>query len=208
MKRTIAMAGLIVALGFAIKSKAGQSQSQGGQQQSMQQSTQQTTQQPTPQVKVGPALTSKANSPTPAPTAQNKTQKTSIGKGKTTVKASQPSSFWTEEVDVNADGKAETTDFLYDAQRGIVYAAWDGSFTCQNGQTANGSILEGVYAKGNKAGKPVGSGWYTVGLDEGKCGAKAAAEYGCKFDASGNPTECGVATLNDATGEIDVAVVQ
>jgi hypothetical protein len=204
MKKTIVLAGLIVVLGLAVKSNAGQSQSQGGQQQGIQQSAQQ----PTPQIKVGPALTSKANSPAPSSSAQNKTQKTSIGKGKTTVKASQPSSFWTEEVDINADGRPETTDFLYDAQRGIVYTAWDGSFTCQNGQTANGSILEGVYAKGNKAAKPVGSGWYTVGLDEGKCGARAAGEYGCKFDANGNPTECGVATLNDATGEIDVAVVQ
>ena len=36
---------------------------------------------------------------------------------------------------------------------------------------------------------------------------KAAAEYGCKFDAAGNPTECGAATINNTTGEIDVAVV-
>ena len=30
----------------------------------------------------------------------------------------------------------------------------------------------------------------------------------CKFDASGNPTECGAATINAATGDIDVVAVQ
>src|SRR5213075_2972280 len=158
--------------------------------------------------KVAPALKNKANSPTPPSTAQNKTQKTSIGAGKATVTASQPSSFWVEQVDMDADGRPEDTQFLYDAQRGVLYSSWNGSFTCANGQTAKGDVLEAVNAKGNKAGKPVGSGWYTVGLDEGKCGAKQTAEYGCKFDATGKPTECGVATMNDTTGEIDIAVVQ
>lgn len=161
-----------------------------------------------PQVKVGSVSASKANSPTPGSTAKNKTKKTSIGKGKTTATASEPSSFWTEEIDMDGDGKPEETDMMYDASRGIMYMAYDGSFTCQNGEPANGSILEAVYAKGNSAGRPAGSGWYTVSVDEGRCGAKSAAEYGCKFDASQNPTECGLATLNEKTGELDVAVAK
>jgi hypothetical protein len=208
MKKVIVITGMIVAIALVINVVAQQTQPSGQQQGTQQQTMQQNPQQPAPQVKVAPTLKNKANSPNPPSTAQNKTQKTSIGTGKATVSASQPSSSWVEQVDMDADGRPEETQFLYDAQRGVLYSSWNGSFTCQNGKTATGDVVEAVNAKGNKAGKPVGSGWYTVGLDEGKCGANKTAEYGCRFDASGNPTECGVATMNDTTGEIDIAVVQ
>jgi hypothetical protein len=133
---------------------------------------QQSAQQNAPKVKVGSSLGAKANSPAPPPTAKNKTQKTSIGKGKTAVKVSQPSSFWVEELDVDDDGTAETSDFLYDAQRGVLYTYREDDFTCPNGKPESGSILEALYAKGNSAGKPVGSGWYVVGLNAGQCAAK------------------------------------
>jgi hypothetical protein len=65
-----------------------------------------------------------------------------------------------------------------------------------------------LYAKGNKANKPVGSGWYLVNLNAGQCAAKKSGTFGCKFDANGNPTECGAARVNNATGEIDVVVAK
>ena len=106
-------------------------------------------------------------------------------------RAPAPSSYWTEEIDVHDDGTAETTEFLYDAQRGIVYAYGEDDFTCANGKPEKAGILEAVYTAGNKAGKPVGSGYYAVGLNAGQCAAKKAGAYGCRFDANGNPTECG-----------------
>jgi hypothetical protein len=196
MKFTL-IAGLAVSFGVVLTANAVQPPV-----------AQQSTQQSTPKVKVGAAVTAKANSPTPPAAAKNKSEKASIGKGKLAVKASQPSSFWTEEIDLEDDGTVESTDFLYDASRGIVYAYREDDFTCPNGQAARGSVLEIIYAKGNKAGRPVGSGAYLVELSEGKCGAKKSGEFGCKFDGNGNATECGAATINYATGEIDVAVVQ
>jgi type II secretory pathway pseudopilin PulG len=169
---------------------------------------QQAAQQGAPTVKTGSALQSKANSPTPPAAAKNKSQKTAIGKGKASAKASAPSSYWTEEIDVHDDGTAETTEFLYDAQRGIVYAYGEDDFACANGNPERGGILEAVYAAGNKGGKPVGSGYYIVGLNAGQCAMKKAGAYGCKFDANGNPTECGAISVNDATGEVTVAVIQ
>jgi hypothetical protein len=169
---------------------------------------QQAAQQSAPKVTVGSGLKEKANSPNPPATAKNQAQKTSIGKGKTSIKVSQPSSFWVEQLDVDDDGSVETSDFLYDAKRGVLYTYREDDFTCQNGKPESGSILEALYAKGNQAGKPVGSGWYLVGLNAGQCGAKQAAAFGCKFDANGNPTECGAADINYATGELDVVVAQ
>jgi hypothetical protein len=66
--------------------------------------------------------------------------------------------YWTEEVDVHDDGSVETTEFLYDAQRGIVYAYGEDALTCANRKPEKAGILEAVYAAGNKAGMPVGSG--------------------------------------------------
>jgi len=153
------------------------------------------------------AATVKTGSPAPSPTAKNKSEKTSIGTGKVAAKASDPSSYWTEEIDVHDDGSAETTEFLYDAERGIVYAYGEDDFSCANGKPERAGILEAVYAAGNKAGKPAGSGYYVVGLNAGQCAVKKADAYGCKFDADGNPTECGVIAVNDATGEVMIAAV-
>lgn len=192
MKKTILITGLAVAFGFCMDATARSSAAQQG----------------APTVKTGSALKAKAASPAPSATAKNNSQKTSVGKGKAAAKASAPSSYWTEEVDLHDDGTVETTEFLYDAQRGIVYAYGEDDFTCANGKPEKAGILEAVYATGNKAGKPVGSGYYLVGLNAGQCAAKKAGAYGCKFDASGNPTECGAIAVNDATGEVTVALVK
>ena len=191
MKRSILITGLAIA--FALGTHAA-AQSSAAQQNA-------------PTVKTGSALKAKAAAPAPSATAKNQSKKTSIGKGKAVAKASAPSSYWTEEVDVHDDGSVETTEFLYDAKRGVVYAYGEDDFTCANGKPEKAGILEAVYAAGNQAGKPVGSGYYMVGLNAGQCAAKKAGAYGCKFDADGNPTECGAIAVNDATGEVTVAVV-
>lgn len=149
---------------------------------------------------------SKAANPAPPATAKAKSQKNSVGKGALTVTTAQPVSFWQEQISVS--GASVTTDFLYDPNVGVLYGYRDDQFTCKNGHTESGSILEALYTADNKAGKPAGSGWYAVELDAGKCGAKESGIYGCKFDASGNPTECGIATINNQTGEIDIVVAE
>jgi len=144
----------------------------------------------------------KATNPTPPANAQGRAKKSSVGTGSLTVSTQQPVDFWQEQV--GFDGRSVTTDFLYDPNAGVLYGYREDNFTCSNGQTANAGMLEARFTSGNKSGKPVGSGWYAVQLDAGKCGAKESGIYGCKFDASGNPTECGVAAINNQTGEIDI----
>jgi hypothetical protein len=168
----------------------------------------QTTQQNAPKVKVGTQLTAKAATPAPGANAKNTAQKASVGKGATSVKASQSSSFWTEELDVDDDGTVENSQYLYDAKKGILYTYREDDFACPDGNPESGSILMALYAKGNPADKPVGSGWYLVNLNAGQCAAKKAGTFGCKFDANGKATECGAATVNNATGEIDVVIAK
>ena len=158
----------------------------------------------TPKAQPSMVPSSKATNPGPGSNAQSKAQKTSIGKGSLAVNTAQPVVFWQEQV----AGSTVPIDFLYDSGAGILYAYREDDFTCSNGQTAHGGIMEALNASGNKAGKPTGSGWWAVEANGGQCGVKQTDIYGCKFDANGNATECGAATINNRTGDIDLVTVR
>lgn len=169
-----------------------------------------TAQQPaTPAPKVKPNLIpqGKASNPAPAGNTQMKTQKNTVGKGKLTITTAQPVDFWQEQVGFS-NGSTVTTDFLYDSNVGVVYGYREDDFKCANGKPGFGGILEALYTNENQMKRPAGSGWYAVELDENKCAAKQAGIYGCKFDANGNATECGVATIDGRTGDIAIVAEQ
>ena len=132
MKKSILLGTLIVGAGlFAL----GVAQSQ-------------TTTGTAPKVNVGPTVAAKANSPAPSATAKNQSQKSSIGKGSTSVKSSTPASFWTDAVDIDDDGTVEDNQFLWDAQRGVLYTYREDDFSVPKRQAGkrqhpDGDICEG-----------------------------------------------------------------
>jgi hypothetical protein len=156
-------------------------------------------------VKVNPpsSVTDKAKSP--APPADAKKAK-SIGKNKVKVNtansADDTDSMWVEKLDIDGDGSVEQANLLWDDEDKVLYLYADGTFTCSNGGTGAGGMLIALYGDGNTYEKPVGSGWYVVGLDKGECGAKTAGIFGCKFDAQGNATACGAAKINAKNDDI------
>ncbi len=157
-------------------------------------------------VNVGPVAAVKAANPAPSPAAKNQSQKTTIGVGSASVKASGPSAYWTDLVDIDGDGVEEDTQFLFDKKRGILYTYKQDAYQCADGSSQNGDVLMGIYTQGNIAGKPSGSGWYVVAVKAGQCGEKKAGLFGCRFDASGKPTSCGTAKVKEESGEVDVVV--
>ena len=161
---------------------------------------------PVPTVKVGPQAAAKAANPVPTATAKNQGQRTSIGVGPASVLASGPSAYWTDMVDLDGDGVEEDTQFLFDKQRGILYTYKLDNYQCANGASQNGNVLMGIYAQGNTAGSPSGSGWFVVSVKAGQCGEKKAGLFGCRFDASGKPTTCGTAKVKEDSGELEVTV--
>jgi hypothetical protein len=161
---------------------------------------------PTATVNVGPVAASKAANPTPSPAAKNQSQKTAIGVGAASAKASGPSAYWTDLVDIDGDGVEEDTQFLFDKQRGILYTYKQDAYQCADGTSQNGDVLMAIYTQGNTAGKPSGSGWYVVAVKAGQCGEKKAGLFGCRFDASGKPTTCGTAKVKEESGEVEVVV--
>lgn len=123
----------------------------------------------------------------------NASTATSIGRGRLTVSKANQGYVWSQEVDYNADGTMEQIDYFFDPVAKITYHYVEKDFTCAEGTSrGNGGILIAVYNTGNKLGKPAGSGWYVADLDKGECNAQAAALWGCRFDANGNATACGI----------------
>jgi len=161
---------------------------------------------PVPTVNVGPAVAAKAANPAPSPAAKNQTQKTTIGTAVVSVKASEPSAYWTDLVDIDADGVEEDNQFLFDKKRGILYTYRLDDYKCADGTSQNGDVLMGIYAQGNPQGRPVGSGWFVVAVKAGQCGETKPGLYGCRFDASGKPTTCGSAKVREESGEVELFV--
>src|SRR5437867_4750639 len=159
-------------------------------------------------VKVSPpaSVTDKAKSPTPPADAK---KGASIGKKKVKVKTANGTddtdSMWVEQLDIDGDGDVEDTNLLWDDEDKVLYLYADGTFTCANGGTGEGGMLIALYGDGNTYKKPVGSGWYAVGLDKSECAAEAAGVYGCKFDAQGNATACGAARIDATNDDITTA---
>ena len=149
------------------------------------------------------AAIAKAKNPTPA---ANASKKTTAGKGKATINTANSEkdddSFWVESIDIDGDGTAEETDVLYDDEDKVLLFYDDGDFKCQGGGMGEGSLLIAVNCAGNSRGRPAGSGWYVVELDESECKAKAAGLYGCKFNAKGKATACGLVTIDEKNDDI------
>ena len=157
-------------------------------------------------VQVPAKVTSMADAPKPGSGA---TKKSSIGKGKaaasTANAAGDDDSFWVEEIDVDGDGDVEQTDVLWDDEDKVLFLSASGDFKCQGGGTGTGDMLIAINGKGNPRGRPAGSGWYVVTLDEGECKAEDAGTYGCRFDAKGTATACGAVVVDEKNDEITIA---
>jgi hypothetical protein len=145
---------------------------------------------------------------TMVPPASGSKQTTTAGVNETKVStANTPAdtdSFWLERIDIDGDGDVDDANLVWDDEDKVLFAYDTGTFGCQNGATAEADLLVAAYATGNTRNKPVGSGFWVADLDKGDCGAQAAAIWGCKFDANGNSTACGVATLDEKNDDITI----
>jgi hypothetical protein len=141
---------------------------------------------------------------TPAPATAKPTKAAGDNKLKVST-ANQPGdddSFWVERLDVDSDGDVEDANLVWDDEDKVLFAYSVGAFGCKNGGTATAELLVATFAAGNPSKRPAGSGFWVADLNKGECGAQAAALWGCKFDANGNETACGVATLDEKNDDL------
>lgn len=139
---------------------------------------------------------------TPEPPA-DATSATSIGEGDLSVSAADTGSFWVEELDLLDDGQVEEVDLLWDDEAKVLYLFGAETFTCADGVNEGaGGVLVAIYDADNADDEPAGSGWYLVELDAAECDAQSDTLWGCEFDANGEETDCGLASLDTVTGDI------
>ena len=112
---------------------------------------------------------------------------------------------WVAQIDVDGDSTAADATFVWDDEEKILYIAVDDDEVCAAGGVAVANTLTALFATGNVAGAPVGSGWTATYLDATECGAAEPVLWGERFDATGAVTEAGVATIDPATGDLVVA---
>ena len=158
-----------------------------------------------PNIKVSPAIEAKAKAPKPGPQAKKKPATASFGKGEASVHfkgSAHLRSFWTEQLDVDGSGNPVLVDEAWDNHGKILYISNERTFMCGDGQTATGSTLMAVYAKGNLRKRPAGSGWWVTQLNAGDCAVPRAGLYGCRFDAAGKNSDCGEATVQSEVGGV------
>jgi hypothetical protein len=118
------------------------------------------------------------------------------------------SDSWAEQLDVDGNGTAEQTNLVWDGKDKVLFSNSTGTFTCKNGATGTGELTIAVNGTGNKWGRPAGSGFWLASMDKGACGVHADALWGCKFDATGTATTCGVATLDQQNDDLIIATAQ
>lgn len=155
-------------------------------------------------VKVNPgAVQKKVQSPPPS----NAAQTSSIGnQAKMATPAGSVS--WAEQLDVDGNGQVDQATLAWDAQDKVLFSNTSGTFTCNNGASGNGELLIAVNGAGNPRNRPVGSGFWVAALNKGQCGAQTDSLWGCKFDASGNATACGIAQLDEANDDLIIVTAQ
>jgi len=149
-------------------------------------------------------VTEKAMNPMPGQDAKQQTKQSTIGKDKTMVRTSKENSFWVEEMDIDRSGNPVEVQMLWDDTDRILYTYAEKPFQCKDGSSANGDFLIATYGEGNMARKPAGSGWWAASFNQGECKVHTDELFGCKFDANGKNTACGMATLNDQTHELTI----
>ena len=158
-----------------------------------------------PAVKPG-AVQKKAGSQPPASAKKAKSVGKSV-KVNTANSESDDDSFWVEKVDIDGDGDVDDANMLWDDEDKVLYAWKDGTFPCKKGGTGSGEILIAVNAAGNARNRPAGSGFWVAALDKSECGSQTAGLWGCKFDAQGNETACGVAMLDEKNDDLVMVAV-
>jgi hypothetical protein len=160
------------------------------------------------EIKISPQVRAMAKNPVPPADAQ---QKTSDGTGDVVMgtknSPDDTDSSWVDEIDVDGDGNMEKADLLWDDEDKVLFISYQDDYVCKNGGMGKGSILIGLNGEGNARNRPVGSGFYTLKLDKSECGSQTARLWGCKFDADGNATACGVAVLDEKNDTLAIATV-
>jgi hypothetical protein len=117
------------------------------------------------------------------------------------------SDSWAEPLDVDTNG-TKPSNLVWNGKERVLYSDSVGTFRCNNGGTGSGELLVAVNAPANRWGRPTGSGYWVASMDQGQCGVPADALWGCRFNAIGTATACGIATLDQQNNDLFIVTAE
>jgi hypothetical protein len=119
-----------------------------------------------------------------------------LGEGALGVNATPDAVSWFEMIDIDSSGTQEKVGFMWDATNKVMYAYTQDPVTLDNGSIADKGLVAGQFGEGNTANRPLGSGFwaYAVSRDTTSYREVEGGLYGCRFDGTGEETECGAGT--------------
>ena len=119
-----------------------------------------------------------------------------LGEGKLGIRATPDAVSWFENADIDSNGTPEKVGFMWDANNKVMYAYTMDPVTLDDGSMADKGLIVAQFGDGNTLNRPLGSGFWAYATLRDTLGYRneEGTLYGCRFDASGESTECGPGT--------------
>jgi len=129
-----------------------------------------------------------------------------LGEGALGINAAPNAVSWFENVDIDSNGTPEKVGFMWDATNKVIYAYTHDAVSLTDGSVADKGLLVGQFGEGNTAGRPQGTGFwlYAVSRDTTDYRETEGGFYGCRFDQTGEETECGPGTWSRVNNNFSV----
>jgi len=95
---------------------------------------------------------------------------------------------------------------MWDATNKVMYAYTHDPVTLDDGAIADKGLVVGQFGEGNTANRPLGSGFwaYAVSRDTTSYREVEGGLYGCRFDGTGEETECGPGTWSRVNNDFSI----
>ena len=129
-----------------------------------------------------------------------------LGEGAMGVKGSADAVAWFEMIDIDSSGTPEKVGFMWDATTKVMYAYTNDPVTLDDGTMADKGLIVGQFGEGNTQNRPLGSGFwaYAVSRDTTSYREVEGGLYGCRFDGTGEETECGAGTWTRVNNDFSI----
>ena len=132
-----------------------------------------------------------------------------LGEGALGIKATPDAVAWFEMVDIDSNGTPEKVGFMWDGTVKVMYAYTHDPVTLDDGTIADKGLVAAQFGEGNTANRPLGSGFwaYATTRDTTSYREVEGSLFGCRFDGTGEETECGPGTWSRINNDFQISTM-
>ena len=131
-----------------------------------------------------------------------------LGEGALGVRATPDAVAWFEMVDIDSNGTAEKVGFMWDATSKVMYAYTHDPVSLDDGTMADKGLVVAQFGEGNTMNRPLSGFWaYATARDTTSYREVEGTLFGCRFDSSGEETECGPGTWSRVNNNFTISTM-